>query len=280
MPQLATREEGVNKFKLFFARGDVLAQFHRAIRPGHEITAQTVARIALTTLTDPRNASLLECSERSVCASIVTALALGLEPDNVSGLAYLVPYGKECKLIPGYQGMIQLALRSGQVADFSTYNVYACEPFDRDTGRDREIQHTPLPPSKRGPYIGSYAKVKLNTGGTHYEWMWAEEIEAIRQKSPGKNSPAWKNHADEMRRKTVARRAFKYVPRSPVLQRMLNLDAQVEAGIPQNFDMIDVEPIGEPQELPKPKPSLKDYTDKSKTKATKETAAPVEGGQA
>lgn len=262
MTQLATRDQNITKFKEFFARPTVLAEFGRAIRSGHNIDAQAVARIALTTLSDPKSPKLLECDERSVCASIVTALALGLEPDNVSGMAYLVPYGKTCTLIVGYRGMIQLAWRSGQIKGWATYNVYAHEPFDRDTGRLQEIQHTPLPPSKRGEYIGSYTKVTFIAGGVHYEWMWREEIDAICKRSAAGAKGPWSTDTDEMRRKTVDKRAFKRIPSSPTLQRAVALDDQAQSGQAQSLEIVDVDPTSGPQDAPPAKPSLDDYTDK------------------
>jgi recombination protein RecT len=262
---MATRTTQLANFRQLFERSDVLAQFHRAIRPGHDIDAKTVARIALTTLTDEKNAKLLQCTQQSVCASIVTALALGLEPDNVSGLAYLVPYKDKCTLIPGYRGLIQLAYRSGQVANFSTYNVYSNETFVHNCGAKEEIHHEPKPPSTRGKYIGSYAKVELNTGGVHIEWMWDEQIETIRKRAPAGTTGPWKTDVGEMRRKTVARRACKYIPSSPTLQRMVALDEQVERGAPQNLDVIDVEPIGEPAAAAPKTPTLDDFAAKDRT---------------
>lgn len=52
-------------------------------------------------------------------AAIVEASSLGLELD-LRGQAYLIPFGKEVTLIPGYKGLMDLAYRSGRVT-----NIYA-----------------------------------------------------------------------------------------------------------------------------------------------------------
>lgn len=242
MTQLATREDKINAIKTRLADPGILAQFQRAIRTGED--AKTIARIALTTLCNEKNKQLLECSHQSILASIVTACALGLEPDNVRGLAYLVPYGKTCTLIPGYLGFIQLMWRSGQVANVSAHNVYDQETFTYNCGAVREIEHIPKPPDKQGKYIGSYTRVDIKGSSVpHFEFMWDEEIEAIRARSPAKDKGPWVTDTDAMRKKTTVRRAAKWVPSSPQLQQAVALDEQAERGAPQSLDMIDVQVI-------------------------------------
>src|SRR5262249_8718109 len=70
--------------------------------PKH-LTAERLLRVALTAV--QRTPALLECDQLSIVGSVVQAAQLGLEPDGILGLAYLVPYfnkktgRKECQLI-------------------------------------------------------------------------------------------------------------------------------------------------------------------------------------
>ena len=213
-----------------------------AIRmPG--VTPEQIVRIALAAV--QRDNKLAECTPVSICSAVVTACQLGLEPDNVTGLAYLVPYGKTCTLIPGYRGLVQLAYRSGQVGSFETRVVYERDDCVVDWGAEPPIRHTPTSREDRGEMQAVYAKVRLNTGGTIWEWMWNHEIDAVRDHySPSAKSShsPWKTDYIAMARKTVARRACKWVPSSPQLQRAVSLGDQAEIGIPQDLEPIDVTP--------------------------------------
>jgi recombination protein RecT len=73
--------------------------------------------------------------------------------------------------------------------------------------------------------------------------MTYEQIEKIRQGSPGKNSDPWVKHWDEMARKTVFRNAFKWAPKSATASKAVALDEQTDAGMAQpSFEnVIDAE---------------------------------------
>jgi recombination protein RecT len=213
-----------------------------------------IVRVAMSMI--QRDNNLAECEPLSICAAVVTACQLGLEPDNVSGLAYLVPFNKRCTLIPGYRGLVQLAYRSGQVASFETRVVYEHDDCVVDWGAEPPIVHKPTPRKDRGKTIAVYAKVKLNTGGTVWEWMWQHEVDAIRDRySHGckRSDSPWQTEPNAQARKTVARRACKWVPSSPQLQRAVSLDDQAEIGKPQDLEAVDIavasEPVGPPKTL-------------------------------
>src|ERR1700690_3025545 len=70
-----------------------------------------LCRIALTTIR--QTPKLLDCDPLSLIKCVVQCAAIGLEPDPLLGRAYLVPFGRECQLLIGYRGMIDLARRSG-----------------------------------------------------------------------------------------------------------------------------------------------------------------------
>jgi len=184
-----------------------------AALPKH-MTADRLVRIAWTSI--QQNPKLLDCTEASLVRSIIQSCQLGLEPDGITGQAYLVPYGNTCQLIPGYRGLIDLARRSGLVSSLYANVVYEGEDYTIEQGERRLLTHKPSPPSVRGKgIVGAYAVVHYKDGTSDWEWMWAEEIEEVRSKSPGRNSTPWTQHTTEMYKKTVIRRLAKRLPLSP-----------------------------------------------------------------
>ena len=77
--------------------------------PDH-ISPQKINRVIITEIS--KNPRLLKCSRESVLTSAMEACQLGLVPNSVQGLAYLIPYGTRCQLITGYKGLISLALQA------------------------------------------------------------------------------------------------------------------------------------------------------------------------
>jgi len=66
--------------------------------PRH-LTPDRIIRIAMTSI--QQTPKLADCTKESLLGSVLTCTQLGLEPDGVSGKAYLIPYGDTCTLIVG-----------------------------------------------------------------------------------------------------------------------------------------------------------------------------------
>jgi recombination protein RecT len=97
--------------------------------PGH---VEAIVRVAMTSI--QRNPRLLDCDRRSLMCSIMQSCQLGLEPDDVRGLAYLVPFKDhgvlKCQLIPGYRGLQLLGLQTEGVHDIYSRLVHAKDQFE------------------------------------------------------------------------------------------------------------------------------------------------------
>ena len=104
--------------------------------PKH-LNADRMARIALTCFRN--NPQLADCNPVSVFASVIQAAQLGLEP-GIMGQAYLVPYKGQCTLVPGWQGLVDLAQRSGR-ASVWTGAVFAGDHFEYAFGTNPFIEH-------------------------------------------------------------------------------------------------------------------------------------------
>jgi recombination protein RecT len=197
-----------------------------------------------------KNPDLLKCSFASIMAVVLECSQLGLYPGR---RAHILPFWNkktkrfEAQLIPDYKGLIDLARQSGLVSRINSHVVWENEPFKIEYGDDERLTHTPLPPSKRGnKRVGAYATAIFKDGTKHTEWLWADEVEGIRDKSPGAKSSIspWNSKTEsdvgEMWRKTAVRRLSKYMPESPELQqfqRAIELDNNAFSGIPQGLEL-------------------------------------------
>lgn len=209
--------------------------------PKH-LNADRMARIAATEVR--KNKALLNTEPTSFLGSVMQAAQLGLEPGSALGQAYLVPYGNQCQLIIGYKGMIDLARRSGQVLSLNAYAVREGDDFNFQLGLKPDIHHVPSLEADRikKPITYVYAVATLQGGGYQFEVMSRAEVEAVRAKAKSKN--IWNTYFEEMAKKTVIRRLFKYLPVSIEALEITNADAKREAGEKvEPDDVINIEAV-------------------------------------
>ena len=219
-------------------QGDAFKKQIALALPRH-MNADRMTRIALTEIRTTYG--LKDCNVESLLGAIVQCSQLGLEPGNSLGHAYLIPYGKECTLIIGYKGLIDLARRSGQIISINAREVRENDVFEIEYGIDEKLRHVPNR-GDRGDLIGFYAMARLKDGGHQFEYMTCHEINKIRDSSKSAKSKVspWNNFYEEMSKKTVVRRLFKYLPVSVEIQQAVTLDEQADAGV-QNNNIIDIE---------------------------------------
>lgn len=222
-----------------------LAQIKAAL-PKH-MTAERMARVALTeTRKTPK---LAKCDARTFIGAIIQLSQLGLEPGGALGHAYLIPFENkragtvDVQIIIGYRGMIDLARRSGQIASLSAVIVREGDSFDVALGLNPDLRHvSSFDPEKAMTFV--YAVAVFKDGARQFEVMSRAEVERIRNNSQGyksalqydKKDNPWMTHFDEMAKKTVIRRLFKYLPVSVELQRAVVLDERGDAGLSQMVD--------------------------------------------
>jgi len=158
------------------------------------------------------NPRLLQCTKDSVIHSVMEACAHGVEPSSVTGLGSLVPFGRTCTFILGYQGIVELAHRAGHT--IWAYAVYANDPLiEVCYGTDPYIKHRPLLHGPKGGLIGSYAVADLGADRPRkYQYM---SIDDLREHSKySKNKDMWKKHTEAMSLKTVIRKLGKTLSRT------------------------------------------------------------------
>ena len=225
------------------------------------LTAERMTRIVLTEIR--KVPALAQCDLASLMGAVMQAAQLGLEPGSALGHCYLLPFGNgksrsgqpNAQLIIGYRGMLDLARRSGQIQSFSAFTVHEGDEFHYELGLRPDIKHIPSDAADRDikPVTHVYAVANLKDGDVQFEVMSRAAIEAVRtQSKAGKNGP-WVTHWDEMAKKTVLRRLFKYLPISIETARAIQVDENTDRGISLDYvqgAVVDVTP--EPEALPEP----------------------------
>lgn len=209
-----------------------------AALPRH-ITPERMLRIATTEIR--KTPALAECDQMSFVSAIVQCSQLGLEPGSALGHAYLLPFGeknensnkKNVQLIIGYRGMIDLARRSGQIASLSARVVREGDEFSYEFGLDEKLIHRPGDNNEDAAITHVYAVARLKDGGTQFEVMTHKQIEQVRAQSKAADCGPWVKHWEEMAKKTVIRRLFKYLPVSIEMQKAVIMDEKAEAGVDQ-----------------------------------------------
>lgn len=198
------------------------------------LTPEKMARIALNEL---RNndflAKIAIQNPESFVNAVIQASHLGLEIGGTLGQAYLVPFKGEIKMMPGYRGLIALSRRSGAVTSINAEIVYSNDEFELELGLAAKVRHKPRLDGERGEPRLAYMVAHFKDGGHHFEWMSIEEIMKIKQRSSavqsGKKTP-WDTDRDEMIRKTVVRRGWKYLPMSIEMQSAAEIETANDQG--------------------------------------------------
>ena len=183
-----------------------------------------------------KNPDLQRCSQESIVRSIIEAAEAGLEPTGMLSRAWLVPYNNkgvaEAQLQIGYQGLIDLARRSGEVSKIIARVVYEGDDFQVTQGSVEQILHEPRffteDPLK---ITHAYAVVTYRSGDTQHEVMTKAQVDMVRSRAKAKNADAWTNHYGEMARKTVVHRLAKYLPLTPEAVEAIAKDVEREYGL-------------------------------------------------
>lgn len=192
--------------------------------PRH-LTPDRFIRVATTALT--RTPGLRKCDQASFFQCLLTLSQFGLEPDGRN--AHLIPFDNrrrnvtECQLIIDYKGLVDLAMRSGTVANIHADKVCTGDVFEFDRG---EIKKHLIDFTKpRGDAYAFYALVRFKDGSEKCEVMPREDIDAIRKRSRAGSAGPWVTDYDEMAKKTCFRRLSKWIQLSPEFREALDHDA-------------------------------------------------------
>lgn len=203
--------------------------------PRH-VTPDRMARIVLTAVrTNPK---LADCTPASFLGCVMSLAQLGLEPNTPLGHSYLIPRKNtkrgvvECTMLIGYQGMIDLARRSGLVSNLYAYAVRQGDDFSYQLGTERFIKHVPSedPARESKPITHVYAVAKLKGGDPEFEVLTLPQIAARRSRSMAGSSGPWVTDFEAMALKSGVRALFRWLPKSAEMARAEALEVAVDSG--------------------------------------------------
>jgi len=181
-----------------------------------------------------RNENLHKCTKESILSCMIQSAQLGLEP--ILGKAALIPYGTECQFQPMYQGLIDLARRTGDIA-ITAHVVYENDDFDISYGTDEKLVHKPTIRGPRGDMLGAYTVWTYPSGPPTFLFMPEEEILDIRNKyskSYKASDSMWQKRPGEAYKKTVIKNHSKLQPCSIEMDIAVHLDHLVDTGQSQS----------------------------------------------
>lgn len=217
---------------------------------------------------------LQSATPASVAQAVYNTVICGLSLNPHLEMCDILPYensvkddnGNKVKVVeaqmqPRYGGMLKLAADTGAFLDAPfTACVYKGDTFQPEYGSNPRIVHVPAFKSQKDEDITHvYTVVKLANGGTHFNIMTVERVNAIRNKSKSyqfaefgkpewggsKKDSTWHTSYPEMAMKTSLKRTLKTVPKSS-----FNMEAQHRLAMALGADNSDTDFT-----LPDPTPS-------------------------
>ena len=184
------------------------------------------------------NEFMQKCDGQSILDAVLNISQTSLTLNPILNEAYLVPHKGKCVLYPSYQGLCKLATETGHIKSIECQLIYEGDDVVIDLATTERIKkHTPyiLTGKPKGRVLGGYSIATIDDGHKHIEIMSEAQIHDVRKYSESfkrdgikktSYSP-WNNFADEMYRKTIVKRHFKYLPKATVseaMQKAIELD--------------------------------------------------------
>jgi phage RecT family recombinase len=212
-----------------------------------------------------KSPKLLSATPQSIAQAVYNTVICGLSLNPHMELCDVLPYENSVKdengnrvnvteavMQPRYAGMLKLAADTGAFLDAPfTVCVYKGDYFEPEYGSSPRIVHKPMFKSQKDEDITHvYTVVKLANGGSHFNIMTADRINAIRNKSKsytfadsgnpsyggGKKNSTWHLNYPEMAMKTSLKRTLKTVPKSS-----FNMEAQHKLAMAIGVDNSDTD---------------------------------------
>lgn len=170
--------------------------------------------------------NLKNVDSNSVMTAAMKAATLDLPIEPSLGFAYVIPYGREAQFQIGYKGLIQLAIRSGQVTKLNAGPVYENQFIKYDSlFEELEIDFS----KPQGLLISGYfASMELANGFRKIIYWDREKVTAHGKrfsKSFNRSSSPWQTDFDAMATKTVLKAMLStYAPLSTEMQQAIVAD--------------------------------------------------------
>lgn len=170
---------------------------------------------------------LLECSTETLLGSALRCAQLGLAPNDVRNLAWIIPYGKEATFQLGYGGVLELARRAMPGLRFDGRPVYPNDEFDLDYGRAQPLTHRPAVVrglDHGGDAFAWYVRAIYPDDGVQIHLLDREGVEHHRSFSKQPNGEMWSKSYDAAALKSVVLDMRRWLPSSAQLVSALDSD--------------------------------------------------------
>lgn len=201
-------------------------------------------RLALTEMR--ANPKLLDCSQASLLGSLMLAARLGLEPGGPLGQLWLTTRDvtdrasgeKVATVVPiiGYQGLRDLALRSGLVLSVQSILVREGDQFSRGANIERGIWFDWFPADveeeETHPWRGVLTVAKLAGGGTVWRYLTKQQVYKRRDSGGGTKGFGWRDWEEAMVLKTGIRALSSDLPKSTKFAEALRADETPQVWTP------------------------------------------------
>jgi recombination protein RecT len=171
----------------------------------------------------------------SLFASILHCAELGLNPSQIVGEFYLIPYKDIITPILGYKGLLTLLMRSEKVKKIWCEVVYEDDDFEYELGLEPKLMHIPNHDAVRNSATLKfiYACAKLQDEIV-FKVMSKKEIQNIVNMSKFPNDLYFNDKKDSeqwMAKKTVLKQLSKLMPKDDDrLKKAVAMDDNVEGG--------------------------------------------------
>jgi len=171
----------------------------------------------------------------SLFASILHCAEMGLNPSQMVGEFFFIPYKDSITPILGYKGLLTLLMRSSKVKKIWSEVVYEDDDFEYELGLEPKLLHTPNHHSVRNSKNIKciYACAKLDDEVV-FKVMFKSEIQNIINMSKVPNDLFFNDKKDPeqwMAKKTVLKQLAKLMPKDDDrLKKAVSMDDNIEGG--------------------------------------------------
>jgi recombination protein RecT len=234
MTQLTTNKDVVGSFTTTIEKHEKknLAE----LLEGSSMTPAQFKQIVINEL--KRSPKLQEAFVRnpaSLFASILHCAEMGLNPSQMVGEFFFIPYKDSITPILGYKGLLTLLMRSSKVKKIWSEVVYEDDDFEYELGLEPKLLHTPNHHSVRNSKNIKciYACAKLDDE-VIFKVMFKSEIQNIINMSKVPNELFFNDKKDPeqwMAKKTVLKQLAKLMPKDDDrLKKAVSMDDNIEGG--------------------------------------------------
>lgn len=176
------------------------------------------------------NPQLWRCRPETVLGAALRCAQLGLAPNDVRNLAWIIPYRDEAQFQIGYGGILELARRAVPGLRFDGRPVYPNDRFDLDYGREQPLIHEPAVArglGRGGDAYAWYVRAIYPDGGTQIHVLDREGVDYHRSFSKVKSGGMWETSYDAAALKSVVLDMKRWLPSSAQLVAALASDDAV-----------------------------------------------------